>query len=37
MENLSVIARYFRVFTEKRLKEFDLTFGEQSIIMFLSK
>ncbi|MDV4149940.1 MarR family transcriptional regulator [Clostridium sp. AL.422] len=37
MNNLSVIVRYCRNFFEKRLREFDLTFGEQVIIMFLSK
>lgn len=37
MDNLEVIVRYWRNFTEKRLKEFDLTFGEQIIIIFLSK
>lgn len=37
MDNLEVIIRYWRSFTEKRLKEFNLTFGEQIIIMFLSK
>ena len=37
MDNLSVILRYCRNFFEKRLREFDLTFGEQVIIMFLSR
>ena len=37
MDNLEVIVRYWRSFTKKRLKEFDLTFGEQIIIIFLSK
>ena len=37
MDNLEVIIRYWRSFTEKRLKEFNLTFGEQIIIMFLSR
>lgn len=37
MDNLEVIVRYWRNFTEKRLREFDLTFGEQIIIIFLSK
>lgn len=37
MDNLSVIVRYCRNFTEKRLKEFELTFGEQMILIFLSK
>ncbi|MCF0147549.1 MAG: MarR family transcriptional regulator [Clostridium sp.] len=37
MDNLSVILRYCRNFTEKRLKEFDLTFGEQMTLLFLSK
>lgn len=37
MDNFEVIVRYWRNFTEKRLKEFDLTFGEQIIIIFLSK
>lgn len=37
MDNLEVIVRYWRSFTEKKLKEFDLTFGEQIIIIFLSK
>lgn len=36
MDNMSIIVRYCRMFAEKRLKEFDLTFGEQVIIMFLS-
>ncbi len=37
MDNFEVIVRYWRNFTEKRLREFDLTFGEQIIIIFLSK
>ena len=37
MDNLSVIVRYCRSFAEKKLKQFDLTFGEQVIIKFLSK
>lgn len=37
MDNFEVIVRYWRSFTEKKLKEFDLTFGEQIIIIFLSK
>lgn len=37
MDNFEVIVRYWRNFTEKILKEFDLTFGEQIIIIFLSK
>lgn len=36
MENMSIIVRYSRTFAEKRLKEFDLSFGEQVIIMYLS-
>ncbi len=36
MENMSIIVRNCRNFAEKKLKEFDLTFGEQVIIMFLS-
>lgn len=37
MDNMSVIVRYCRSFAEKKLKEFDLSFGEQVIIIFLSK
>lgn len=37
MENMSIIVRYCRSFAEKKLSEFDLTFGEQIIIIFLSK
>jgi DNA-binding MarR family transcriptional regulator len=36
MDNMTIIVRYCRIFTERRLKEFDLTFGEQVILMFLS-
>ena len=36
MDNMSIIVRYCRIFAEKKLKEFDLSFGEQIIIMFLS-
>ena len=37
MDDLSAIVRYFRSFAEKREIEFGLTFGEQIIIVFLSK
>jgi DNA-binding MarR family transcriptional regulator len=36
MDNMSIIVRYCRIFAERKLREFDLTFGEQVIIMFLS-
>jgi DNA-binding MarR family transcriptional regulator len=36
MDNMSVIVRYCRAFAERKLKEYDLSFGEQVIIMFLS-
>lgn len=36
MDNMSILVRYCRNFTEKKLKDFDLTFGEQIIVMFLS-
>ncbi|MDF2905102.1 MAG: putative transcriptional regulator [Herbinix sp.] len=36
MDNMSILVRYCRIFTERKLREFDLTFGEQIIIMFLS-
>jgi DNA-binding MarR family transcriptional regulator len=36
MDNMSIIVRYCRTFTERKLREYDLTFGEQVIIMFLS-
>lgn len=36
MDNMSIIVRYCRTFTERKLREFDLTFGEQIIVMFLS-
>ncbi len=36
MDNMSMIVRCCRTFAERKLKEFDLTFGEQVIIMFLS-
>lgn len=36
MDNMSIIVRYCRMFTERKLKEHDLSFGEQIIIMFLS-
>ncbi len=36
MDNMSIIVRYCRTFTERKLKEFDLTFGEQIIVMYLS-
>ena len=37
MENMSIIVRYCRNFAERKLKEHDLTFGEQVILLFLSK
>lgn len=37
MDNMSIIVRYCRTFAERKLKEFDLSFGEQVIIMFLSQ
>jgi MarR family transcriptional regulator, transcriptional regulator for hemolysin len=36
MDNMSIIVRYCRIFAERKLREFDLSFGEQVIIMFLS-
>lgn len=36
MDNMSIIVRCCRIFAERKLKEFDLSFGEQVIIMFLS-
>ncbi len=36
MDNMSIIVRYCRTFTERKLREFDLTFGEQIIVMYLS-
>lgn len=36
MDNMSIIVRYCRTFAERKLKEFDLSFGEQIILMFLS-
>lgn len=36
MNNMSIIVRSCRTFTERKLKEFDLTFGEQIILMFIS-
>lgn len=36
MDNMSVIVRYCRAFAERKLKDYDLSFGEQVIIMFLS-
>ncbi len=36
MDNMSILVRYCRSFTERRLREFDLSFGEQIIIMFIS-
>ena len=36
MDNMSILVRYCRIFTERKLKEFNLSFGEQIIIMFLS-
>lgn len=36
MNNMSIIVRSCRTFTERKLKEFDLTFGEQVIVMFIS-
>lgn len=34
-DKMSLIVRHCRTFSEKRLKEYDLTFGEQVIIMYL--
>lgn len=36
MKNMSIIVRSCRSFTEKKLREYDLTFGEQIILMFIS-
>lgn len=33
---MSILVRYCRLFTERKLREYDLSFGEQIIIMFLS-
>ena len=35
-DKMSLIVRHCRTFSEKRLKEYDLTFGEQVIIMYLA-
>ncbi len=37
MDNMSILVRYCRTYTERKLKEYDLSFGEQIILMFLSK
>ena len=36
MDNMSILVRYCRTYTERKLKEYDLSFGEQIILMFLS-
>jgi DNA-binding MarR family transcriptional regulator len=36
MDYMSILVRYCRLFTERKLREYDLSFGEQIIIMFLS-
>ena len=36
MDNMSILVRHCRTFTERKLREYDLTFGEQIIVMFLS-
>lgn len=36
MDNMSIIIRYCRMFAERKLQEYDLSFGEQVIMMFLS-
>lgn len=36
MKNMSIIVRSCRSFTERKLREYDLTFGEQIIVMFIS-
>lgn len=36
MKNMSIIVRSCRSFTEKKLRELDLTFWEQIIVMFIS-
>ena len=36
MDKLSIIVRSSRIFSERKLKEYDLNFSEQIIIMYLS-
>jgi len=36
MDKMSIIVRYSRIFSERKLKEYDLSFSEQIIIMYLS-
>lgn len=33
---MSIIVRYSRIFSERKLKKYELSFGEQIIIMYLS-
>lgn len=35
-DKMSLIVRHCRTFSERKLKEYDLTFGEQVIIMYLA-
>ena len=37
MDDLSVIVRYSRMFSERKLKKFNIGFPEQVILMYLSK
>ena len=37
LDNLSIIVRYSRIFSERQLKDYDLGFSEQLIIMYLAK
>lgn len=36
MDNMSILVRYCRIFTERKLRDYNLSFGEQIIIMFLA-
>ena len=36
IDKMSLIVRHCRTFSERKLKEYDLTFGEQVIIMYLA-
>lgn len=36
MDRMALIVRHCRTFSEKKLKEYDLSFGEQVIMMFLT-
>lgn len=36
MDNMAMIVRYSRYFSERKLKEYELSFSEQIILMYLS-